>query len=233
MRIGIIGASGNIGTRLRAEALERGHAVVAFTRQGAAGHPVQDGVEWQDLDILDLEGVTRAVQGLDVLVSSFQPGNAARDLADAVRQAIADPAVYKRAAKVLLKALESRPALRLIVVGGAASLEVAPGVTADQDEAGLREALRHLGLPEAYVAAIQGHKEALDTLRLSNRRWTYVSPAVDVRAGERTGRFRVGGDQLLVEADGRSWITYEDLAAAILDEIEWPLHIQRRFSVAY
>jgi putative NADH-flavin reductase len=133
----------------------------------------------------------------------------------------------------LLKALESRLATRLIVVGGAANLEIAPGKTTDEDEARLREVLKSLGVPEDYVVAARGHRDALHALRISNRRWTYATPPAEIRPGERTGRFRVGGDQLLFDASGRSWISYEDFAVAILDEIEWPQHIQRRFTVGY
>ena len=233
MRIGIIGASGNIGRRVLAEARQRGHDVVAFTRQGAAGRPMPDGVQWRDLDIFDVEGVTRAIQHVDVLVSSYSPGNAANDPGDAIRRSIADPTAYARAAKVLLKALESRPATRLIVVGGAASLEIAPGLTTDDDEKRVRDVLRGLGVPEDYAVAVRGHRNALDTLRVSNRRWTYASPSASIHAGERTGRFRVGGDQLLFDGDGQSRISYEDFAAAILDEIESPRYIQRRFTVGY
>jgi putative NADH-flavin reductase len=233
MRIGIIGASGNIGSRVLAEARGRGHDVVAFTRQGAGGRPVQEGVEWRNLDVFDVDGVTRAIQRLDVLVSSYEPGNAAKDPGDAIRRSIADPTAYARAARVLLKALESRPATRLIVVGGAASLEIAPGRTADDDDETLRGVLRSLGIPQEYSVAVRGHRDALHALRLSNRRWTYASPSADIQAGERTGRFRVGSDQLLVDADGRSRISYEDFAVAILDEIEWPRHIQRRFTAGY
>jgi uncharacterized protein len=78
--------------------------------------------------------------------------------------------------------------------------------------------------------AARGHRDALHTLRISNRRWTYATPSAEIRTGERTGRFRIGGDQLLFDASGRSWM---DFAAAILDEIEWPRHIQRRFTVGY
>ena len=233
MRIGIIGASGNIGSRVLSEARTRGHEVVAFTRKGAAGRAAQTGVEWRDLDIFDVDALTRAIQNLDVLVSSFHPGNSAKDPMGAIGQAIADPSAYSRAAKVMLKALEARPATRLIVVGGAANLEIAPGKTTDGDEPRLREVIRSLGVPEDYVVAARGHRDALNALRVSNRRWTYATPSAEIYAGERTGRFRIGGDQLLVDASGRSRISYEDFAIAILDEIEWPRHMQRRFTAGY
>jgi len=233
MRIGIIGASGNIGSRLVAEARTRGHEVVAFTRRGAASRAVQERLEWRNIDVFDVDELVRAIQRLDVLVSAYHPGNAAQDVMAAIGQAIADPSAYARAAKSMLKALESRPATRLIVVGGAASLEIAPGRTTDDDEPTLRQVLRGLGVPEEYAVAARGHRDALDALRTSNRRWTYVSPSAEIRAGERTTRFRLGGDQLLFDAAGRSSISYEDFAFAILDEIEWPRHIQRRFTVGY
>jgi putative NADH-flavin reductase len=229
MRVGIIGASGNIGSRVLVEAIARGHEVVAYTRSGASDR----GAFWRDLDIFDFDALRVAVASVDVVVSSYQPGNASRDIADSVQRSIADPTAYTRAAKNLIKALESRSATRAIVVGGAASLEIAPGQTTDDDEARLREVLRGLGVPEEYAAAVKGHRDALNLLRLSNRRWTYASPSADIHAGARTGRFRIGGDQLLVDADGRSHISYEDFAVAILDEIEDPRHIQRRFTVGY
>jgi putative NADH-flavin reductase len=158
MRIGIIGASGNIGSRILAEAATRGHEVMAFTRNGAAGK----GPPWRDLDIFDLPALRAAVASADVIVSSYQPGNAARDLGDAIRSAISDPTAYARAAANLLKALESRSAARLIVVGGAASLEIAPGQTTDDDDVRLREVLRGLGVPEDYAVAVKGHRDALN-----------------------------------------------------------------------
>ncbi len=229
MRIGIIGASGNIGSRIHAEAVARGHDVTAFTRSGAE----KKGPPWRDLDIFDLEGLRAVVTSVDVIVSAYHPGSTARDPRDAIQRAISDPGVYPRAAANLLRALESRLATRLIVVGGAASLEIAPGVTADGDDARMRGILRSLDVPEDYVVAVRGHHEALNLFRQSNRKWTYVSPAADVHAGARTARYRQGGDQLLVDAEGRSRISYEDFAVAIVDEIEEPRHIQRRFTVGY
>jgi putative NADH-flavin reductase len=229
MKIGIIGASGNIGSRILEEAASRGHDVAALTRNGAA----KKGAPWRDVDIFDPEALRALAKSVDVIVSSYHPGSTARDPADAIQRAISDPTVYARAAANLIKALESRTATRAIVVGGAASLEMAPGTTADGDDMRMRGILKGLGVPEDYVVAVKGHHEALNLLRQSNRRWTYVSPSADVHAGTRTGRFRIGGDQLLVDAEGRSHISYEDLAVAIVDEIEEPRHIQRRFTVGY
>jgi putative NADH-flavin reductase len=150
-----------------------------------------------------------------------------------VARAIADPTVYARAATALLTALESHPRTRLIVIGGAASLEVKPGlVWADSGEL-LHGALDQLGLPREYAAAMRGHGDALNVLRTSNRLWTYFSPAVEIAPGERTGRFRFGGDQPVMDADGRSRISVEDAAIALIDEAELPRFVQRRFTIGY
>ncbi|MDX3227440.1 NAD(P)-dependent oxidoreductase [Streptomyces sp. ME19-01-6] len=233
MRIGIIGATGSIGQRVVTEALGRGHDVTAFTRDASRIEEDRENVVWKSVDVLDADSVAAVLPGLDVLISGFQPGNAAQDMADTVQRSIADPTVYTTAAKALLKALESHPRTRLIVIGGAGSLEIRPGVTrADSDEE-LYEALDSLGLPREYAAAVRGHRDALNALRTSNRLWTYFSPAEEIAPGERTGRFRLGGDQPVLDAEGRSRISIEDAAVALLDEAELPRFVQRRFTIGY
>ncbi|KPI06260.1 hypothetical protein OK074_4238 [Actinobacteria bacterium OK074] len=233
MHIGVIGASGTIGSRIVAEALQRGHHVRAFTRDATLIREERDRIEWESLDIHDADAVAAVLPGLDVLISSYQPGNAGRDIADTVARSIADPTVYVRAAQALLKALESRPRTRLIVVGGTGSLEIAPGVVAADSEEWLDATLDGLGLPREYAAAVRGGRDALDVLRASNRLWTYFSPAQEIAPGERTGRFRIGGDQLVLDADGHSRISAEDAAVALVDEAELPRFVQRRFTVGY
>ncbi|MFI1172684.1 NAD(P)-dependent oxidoreductase [Streptomyces melanogenes] len=235
MHIGVIGATGTIGSQVVTEALERGHHVRAFSRDVTQAQRAEgrDNVTWASLDVLDPQGIADVLPGLDVLISAFQPGNAARDFEETVRRSIADPTVYATAARALLKGLESHPRTRLIVIGGAGSLEIAPGVVrADSDEL-LHTTLDQLGLPRAYAAAVRGHRDALDVLRLSNRLWTYFSPAEEIAPGERTGRFRVGGDQPVLDAEGRSRISVEDAAVALVDEAELPRFVQRRFTVGY
>ncbi|MET9448545.1 NAD(P)-dependent oxidoreductase [Streptomyces cinerochromogenes] len=235
MHIGVIGATGTIGSRVVAEALERGHYVKAFSRDASqAQHEERrDNITWTSVDVLDPKSIACVLPGLDVLISGFQPGNAAKDFADTVRRSIADPTVYATAARALLKALESHPQTRLIVIGGAGSLEIEPGVVrADSDEL-LHAALDQLGLPREYGAAVRGHRDALNVLRTSNRLWTYFSPAEEIAPGERTGRFRIGGDQPVLDADGRSRISVEDAAVALIDEAELPRFVQRRFTIGY
>lgn len=233
MRIGVIGATGGIGQRVVTEALGRGHHITALTRDASRIEEDRENVDWKRVDIFDAEAVAAVLPGLDVLISGFQPGNAARDLADTVRRSIADPTAYATAATSLLKALESHPRTRLIVIGGAGSLEIRPGVTrADSDE-DLYATLDSLGLPREYAAAVRGHRDALNVLRTSNRLWTYFSPAEEIAPGERTGRFRLGGDQPVLDAEGRSRISIEDAAVALVDEAELPRFVQRRFTIGY
>ncbi|MFF3456836.1 NAD(P)-dependent oxidoreductase [Streptomyces sp. NPDC002730] len=233
MHIGVIGATGSIGSRVVTEALGRGHHVTAFTRDATQISEDRENVAWKSVDVLDAGSVAAVVPGLDVLISGFQPGNGARNIADTVERSIADPTVYATAAQALLKALESHPRTRLIVIGGAGSLEVEPGsVRADSDEH-LHESLDLLGLPREYAAAVRGHRDALNVLRMSNRLWTYFSPAENIAPGERTGRFRIGGDQPVLDADGRSSISMEDAAVALVDEAELPRFVQRRFTIGY
>lgn len=233
MRIGVIGATGNIGQRVVAEAVRRAHSVVGLSRDPSRADSSLGVDAWRAVDVLDPAGVVAAIGNLDVLVSTFQPGNAARDFNDAIRRSIADPSVYVRSAKALLSALESYPSTRLIVVGGAGSLEARPGVVRVDQTDQMRTQLENIGLPADYVTAAEEHRNALNTYRVSNRLWTYLSPADYAYPGERTCRYRVGGDQLLVDADGQSRISYEDLAVAVIDEAELPRHIQRRFTIAY
>ncbi|WP_040812217.1 NAD(P)-dependent oxidoreductase [Nocardia concava] len=233
MFIGIIGATGNIGQRLVGEALARGHRVKAFTRDTTRATTAHENLSWTALDVFDSAAVAAQLPGLDVLISCYQPGNAAADFEDTVNKSIADPAVYATVARTLLRALDTHPRTRLLVVGGAGSLEYAPGkVTADNDER-LHASLDGLGLPRGYAAAVRGHRDALTVLRTSNRLWTYLSPAEQIGPGQRTARYRIGGDQPVLDADGHSRISFEDTAVALLDEIETPRFVQRRFTIGY
>ncbi|MFE5585330.1 NAD(P)-dependent oxidoreductase [Kitasatospora sp. NPDC056531] len=233
MHIGVIGATGTIGSRVVTEALQRGHRVTAFSRDASAITDRRENLAWASIDVLDAKSIEAALPGLDVLISGFQPGNAAKDFNDTVRRSIADPTVYATAARALLKALESHPRTRLIVIGGAGSLEIEPGVVrADHDEL-IHASLDELGLPREYAAAVRGHREALNVLRASNRLWTYFSPAEQIGPGERTGRFRIGGDQPVLDTDGASRISAEDAAVALVDEAELPRFVQRRFTIGY
>ncbi|MCI3934964.1 NAD(P)-dependent oxidoreductase [Streptomyces sp. AN091965] len=233
MHIGVIGATGTIGSRVVTEALGRGHHVTALSRDASQIDESRANVTWKSVDVLDPASISAILPGLDVLISGFQPGNAAKDLADTVQRSIADPTVHATAARALTKALESHPRTRLIMIGGAGSLETAPGVALVDDVERIHETLDQLGLPRAYAAAARGARDGLNVFRTSNRLWTYFSPAEEIAPGERTGRFRVGGDQVVRDADGRSRVSAEDAAVALIDEVELPRFVQRRFTIGY
>jgi putative NADH-flavin reductase len=234
MHIAVIGATGTIGSRVVNEALSRGHHVTALSRDASQVEDSRNNIIWASLDVLDIDGVAAVLPGLDVLISAFGPGNGGKDMADSIARSIADPTIYARVATALLTALQSHPRTRLIVVGGAASLEVEPGLVFTDSGELLDAALDRFGLPREYAKAMRGHGDALNVLRTSNRLWTYFSPAIEITPGERTGRFRISGDQQpVLDAEGRSRISAEDAAVALIDEAELPRFVQRRFTIGY
>jgi uncharacterized protein len=233
MRIGVIGATGNIGQRIVAEARNRGHEVVAFSRNKSGFPDNEERLVWREVDVCNVDSVVGAIRDLDVLVNSFGPASAARDLKNAIKVALAQPQVFVTVAMTLVEALNSaRPGLRLIVVGAAGSLEVKPGLQLC-DTPDFAKTLAENGTPPEYRNVSVAHRGALDVYRRSNRNWTYFSPAHLIRPGERTGRFRLGGNQMIVDANGQSRISIEDYALALVDEIEVPRHVQRRFTIGY
>ncbi|MEU2041800.1 NAD(P)-dependent oxidoreductase [Nocardia niwae] len=224
MDIGVFGATGVIGSRVVTEALSRGHRVTAFTRD-AARFPARHGDErWAVADWLDADSIADAIAGLDVVVSAV---NAGHGIADTIAKA--DDFVM--GARAMVAALDRRPRVRLIAVGGAGSLEVAPGVQLlDTGDEFTRTLTEVLDVPAEYARVVRALRDALTIYRLSNRNWTYLSPSSGrINPGERTARFRIGGDQLLVGPD----ISAEDVAVALLDEAELPRFVQRRFTVGY
>lgn len=204
MHIALIGGTGNVGRRLRDEARRRGHTVTLVARHADPA--------------LDNRAFT-FVKG-DVTADPATVGSALRDcdvLISAARFATVD-------AKHVLAVARAAGIDRLLVVGGAAPLEIAPG----------QRLLDSPDFPEAYKAEATAGAVFLDTLRkVDDIDWTFLSPAALFEAGERTGTFRLGGDTLLRDANGHSRISFEDYAIAMLDEVEQPAHVRQRFSVAY
>jgi putative NADH-flavin reductase len=203
MKIAVIGASGNAGSRITAELARRGHSVTAIAR-----HPekiaAQSSVTPTAGDAMDQAGLARLLAGHDAAISS-------------IHFLASDPAKLIGAAK------DSKVG-RYLVVGGAGSLEVAPGV----------RLVTTPGFPVAYKAEAEKGAAFLDLLRAEKElNWTFLSPSALFTAGERTGKFRLGTDQLLTAADGKSSISFEDFAVALADEIERPAHIRQRFTVGY
>lgn len=225
MDIGIFGATGVIGSRAVAEAVQRGHRVTAFTRDAARFPAEQGKVAWQVADWLDADSIAAAIAGVDVVISAVNAGHGITDT-------IAKAGNFVVGAQAMVSALEQHPRVRVIAVGGAGSLEVVPGrQLVDTGAAFIRILTDDLGVPAEYVEVVRALRSALNIYRLSNRNWTYLSPPSGrVEPGARTGRFRIGGDQVL---GGDRDISAEDLAVALLDEVEQPRFVQRRFTVGY
>lgn len=203
MKVALIGASGNAGSRILDELVRRGHTVTAVVRNpdriaAASGVTATRG------DVYDGAGLAKRLAGHDAVIS-------------AVHFAASDP-------KILIEAVRTSGVKRYLVVGGAGSLEVAPGVRLVDTPT----------FPAAYKDEATRGAVFLDRLRgESELDWTFLSPSALFVPGERTGTFRLGGDVLLTAADGTSSVSFEDFAIALVDELETPKHVRRRFTVGY
>ncbi|NMG30634.1 NAD(P)-dependent oxidoreductase [Aromatoleum evansii] len=212
MNIALIGASGYVGSALLKEALARGHRVTALV-SNPAKLAAQPGLEAVKTDVLDGAALASRLQGHDAVVSAFS-GHAQADVRG----------YYVQGMRSIIAAARQARVPRLLVVGGAGSLEVAPGV----------QLVDTPGFPAQWKGTAEGARDALQLLRAEPElAWTMLSPAAHLEPGERTGRFRLGSDQLLVDAQGVSRISLADYAVAMIDELERPAHARQRFSVAY
>ena len=202
MKVALIGATGNAGSRILAELSRRGHEVTAIVRNPEKV-PVQPSVTARKGDVSDQGRLSELLAGHDVAVS-------------AVHFTQSDP-------QKLIQAARASGVKRYLVVGGAGSLEVAPGVRlVDTPD-----------FPSAYKAEATAGAIFLDLLRQErDLEWTFISPSAMFVPGERTGRFRLGKDQLLTNEQGSS-ISFEDYAIALVDEVEKPAHSRQRFTVGY
>ena len=209
MKIALYGATGMIGSSIIREALSRGHEVTAIARDTSKLTPA-DHMTAVKGDVLDTAGVAATVKGHDAVISAI---NAPPD----------DPQVFVRAAHSLVEGLTQAEVKRLISVGGAGSLEVAPGVKLfDTAE-----------FPELWRPSAKALGGALEVYRTADLDWTFISPAGIIAPGERTGKFRVGGDQLLTDANGESKISVDDYAIGLVDELEHGQHLRQRITLAY
>jgi uncharacterized protein len=203
MKIALIGVSGLVGSHLLAELLRRGHEVTGIARDtgGVAARPQ---LRLKNGDATRPAQLAPLLAGHEAVIS-------------ATKFATSDVAA-------LIAALKQAAVHRLLVVGGAGSLEVAPG----------QALIDTPGFPAAYKPEAEAGRRFLDVLRKEQQLdWTFLSPSLEFIPDERTGIFRLGGDQLLTDASGRSWISMEDFAIALVDELETPKHSRQRFTVGY
>jgi putative NADH-flavin reductase len=215
MRIVVFGVTGNVGQRIAREALERGHEVVGVVRDPSRATAPDPRVPLVRGDATDAGSVAGAARGADAVVSAISPRPGTTGTAPSLVDA----------ARGLIAGLKEAGVKRLLVVGGAGSLEVAPG-----------KMLMDLpDFPAAYMGEAVEGRDALAVFRAEGEGldWTFLSPAAEIGAGERTGRYRTTVDAFLTDDAGRSFISYEDYAVAVLDELEKPRNRGRRFGVAY
>lgn len=213
MKLALFGATGHIGRAILDEALARGHAVTAITRDPArldARHPrlqIVTGDAGKPASWIDV------VRGHDAVLASLSTRRGG------------DNATLPAHAQALLEHLPDAGVKRLLWVGGAGSLEVAPGV----------RVIDTPDFPADWKPEANSQAQALDVFRTRNADvdWTYISPAALIEDGERSGRYRIGGDQLLVDADGNSRISVADYAIALIDRAEQGDALRRRITVAY
>ena len=211
MRVVVFGANGRIGAAVVDELLRRHHTVRAVIRPGKQKPPIEKRLTTAMADVTDEDEVESVVRGADAVISAVGP------------TADSDPSMLVGAARALRRGLSAAGVSRLIVVGGAGSLEVRPGV----------QLLETRDFPTAWMPVALAHREALSVYRDEKQLdWTVVSPAAEVTVGARTGHYRAGGDGLLVDSHGRSHVSITDFAVAVVDEVETPRHIRRRFTVA-
>lgn len=203
-QVALLGITGRAGSRIAAELLQRGHTVTGIARD-ASKAAAQTGLTLQSADATSVDALVPLLRGHDVLISAtrFEGGSDAGTLIAAAKQAGVQ---------------------RLVVVGGAGSLEIAPGqALVDTPQ-----------FPAAYKPEALAGRTFLQVLRAEPALdWTFLSPSALFEPGERTGQFRLGGDQLLADAAGHSRISMEDYAIALVDEIEAPRHRRQRFTVGY
>jgi putative NADH-flavin reductase len=208
MKVVLYGASGMIGSRILSELISRGHQVAAVVR-----HPEKvtvPNVSVRRGDVLDAKSVAETAHGAEAAISAYAPPpNHVEDLVDATR--------------TLLTGLAGAGVRRFIMVGGAGSLEVAPGL----------QLVDAPDFPEVWKPYALAHRDALAVLRSASIDWTNFSPAALIEPGQRTGKFRLGKDTLVTDEKGESRISAEDYAVALVDELEEPRHSRQRFTVGY
>lgn len=212
MKIAVFGAAGRIGSRIVTEALSRGYDVTAVVRKPETYKVIHEHLKVAKGDIFESQSVEGAVFDHDAVISAYSPTKGAA------------PSTLFELVLPLVNGLKQAGVKRLITIGGAGSLEVAPGV----------QLVDTPDFPAAYKVISLAHRDALKAWqKVDEIDWTYASPSAEIEPGERTGKFRIGTTKLLIDEQGNSKISMEDFAIAILDEIEDPHFIKQQFTVGY
>jgi putative NADH-flavin reductase len=221
LNILVYGATGKVGTHVVTEALQRGHAVVAVSRDPARITQRHEKLSAVRGDLLDSASIKSLATGQDVIVISVRGIVGKTKVPENTLQRIA----VEKVVNTLREMGETAP--RLIHVGGSGSLEVEPGVL-------YADKIPKIFIPKSLELEIEGQVLALEYLRsVTDVNWSYATPAKNFTNGPRTGVFRIGGDSILENAKGKSRISRADFAVALIDEAESAAHNKQRFSVAY
>lgn len=213
MKIALIGATGFVGSALLEELLSRGHQVRALQRD-TARLGARPGLTVRTVDVLAGDGLAAELAGMDAVVSAYNAGWTNPRLHDD----------FLRGSEAIAAAARDA-GVRLLVVGGAGSLFIAPG----------QQLVDSPAFPAEWKQGALAARELLNRLRADGTPldWTFVSPAMHLQPGERTGQYRLGTEAPVFDADGESRISVADLAAAIADELAQPRHRRQRFTVGY
>lgn len=221
LNILVYGATGKVGSQVVTEALSRGHRIKAVSRDPSRVKLKHPNLVVVKGDLLDSASIVSLVVGQDVIILSVRGIIGKSKTPESALQRIA----VEKVVNVLREIGEDAP--RLIHVGGAGSLEVAPGVL-------YADKIPKAFVPKKLELEIAGQVLALEFLRtVTDVRWSYATPAKNFTNGDRTGTFRIGGDQMLEDARGKSRISRADFAVALVNEAESAEHVRQRFSVAY
>ena len=211
MKIAVFGAGGRIGSRIVDEALRRGHDVTAAVRHPENYTKPHEHLKVAKADLFNSQDVETAAFNQDAVVVSYSPTNGAP--ASTLTEVVVP----------IVNGLKQAHTKRLIVVGGAGSLEVSPGV----------QLVDTPDFPAEYKAVSLAHREGLKLYQKEkDLDWTFACPSAEIMPGERTGKFRID-TKLLVDTNGKSHISMEDYAIGIIDEIENPMHIREVFTIGY
>lgn len=214
-KIVIIGATGYVGSAILKEALGRGHQVKAIVRDPSKLTLIHPHLKVVGGNVTDTDFLSRELAKSDAVISAFNPG-------------WSNPNIYEETLEgygSILCAVRNSGVHRFLMVGGAGSLLVAPG----------RLLMDEPDVPKKLLPGIRGMAKVYTDLLLPEKSvdWVFLSPAANMAPGERTGKFRLGKDELIVDDSGDSNISVEDFAVAMIDELEQEKHHQERFTLGY
>lgn len=214
MKIAIVGATGFVGGKLVREALDRAHDVTAITRSPTK-LPKENRLRTVSSDVNDVPALTEAFKGQDAVIHAYAPSRS-ESMDARIKQ-------QTQGTKSIIAALRAARVKRLLAVGGAGTSEIAPGVAL----------MDSYLFPKAYEGGARSTAVIKELLKAEpDINWTYLCPPHFLEAGEKTGKYRVGQNNLIIELEtGRSHISTADYAVAMIDELETPKHSRQRFTV--